>query len=378
MSVADEQSRPASLLELTTGDEAFARLVVVAAHPGDDSLAAHGPIAAASAAGLSVYVVLLTAGDCGASTEAPVISDRAAELATPEVAKQRLVEAQESLRQLAPEAPLVFLGAPGGGVCDVEGEVTASLVDLIGDGRRTLLVAPGGPCGNPDHGSVGRAAGAAARRTGARFAHTAPGGALVVVDHEAVDDTLDELHRATPDPWGVDERWYEHRKRQLTLAALPRTRFRRALEVGCSRGALAEDLAARCEEIVAVDQSAVAVHAARKRLARVDGASVAEMDVPGQWPTGRFDLVVVSEVGYFLSPNDLDLLIERIAGSLEDDGIVLLCHWRHPVAGWVLDGPGVHERFRASRLPDEMARYEDRDVEIVVLCRPDTWPDPDA
>jgi cyclopropane fatty-acyl-phospholipid synthase-like methyltransferase len=120
------------------------------------------------------------------------------------------------------------------------------------------------------------------------------------------------------------------------------------------------------------------VHAARKRLAEVPGASVEELDVPGQWPAGRFDLVVVSEMGYFLSPTDLDRLIDRVADSLEDDGVVLLCHWRHPVAGWVLDGPDVHERFRASRLPDEAARYEDRDVEIAVLCRQESWPDPDA
>jgi LmbE family N-acetylglucosaminyl deacetylase len=367
MSVADEQSRP--VLELTNGDEDFTRLVVVAAHPGDDGLAADGPIAGAYAAGVAVYVVLLTAGDCGAPDDPSP---------SPELTKHRLTQAQEALRRQAPEAPLVFLGAPDRGVSAVESEVTASLVDLIGDGRRTLLVAPGGDCGHPDHRSAGRAAGAAARRTGARFAHTVSGGELVVVDDEAVDDTLDELHRSTPDPWGVDERWYEHRKRQLTLAALPRRRFRRALEVGCSRGALAEDLATRSEEIVAVDQSAMAVHAARKRLADVPGASVAELDVPGQWPVGRFDLVVVSEMGYFLSPTDLDRLIDRIADSLDDDGVVLLCHWRHHVAGWVLDGPDVHERFRASRLPDEAARYEDRDVEIAVLCRQESWPDPDA
>ena len=57
--------------------------------------------------------------------------------------------------------------------------------------------------------------------------------------------------------------------------------------------------------------------------------------------------------------------------------MVLLCHWRHPVAGWVLNGPEVHERFHGSELPPEAARYRDRDVEILVLCAPDQWPDPD-
>ena len=57
---------------------------------------------------------------------------------------------------------------------------------------------------------------------------------------------------------------------------------------------------------------------------------------------------------------------------------MLLCHWRHRVEGWVLDGPDVHERFRDSALPPEMAHYQDRDVEISVLCPAAQWPEPSA
>lgn len=419
-------------LDLTNGGEPCTRLVVLAAHPDDESLGTGGLIALAQARGLAVYVVLLTAGEAS-HPDSPTVPRQ-------DLAKRRLAEATAALAILAPDAPLVFLGATDGGVADVESTVTASLVDLIGDGRRTLLVAPWAHDGHPDHEAAGRAAAAAARRTGARLlqypiwmwhhcapdsapwprmrrvdlpadvlslkeqairAHTSqveplsdrPGDEVLldgpllahftspvehfVEDDNVEDEALDDLHRSTPDPWGVDERWYEYRKRQLTLAALPRPRFRRALEVGCSRGALAEDLATRCDEVVAVDRSPMAVHAARKRLADLAGTSVEEVDVPRQWPEGRFDLVVLSETGYFLSPAQLDRMIERVCESLTDDGVVLLCHWRHPVSGWVLDGPDVHERFRSSDLPDEAAHYEDRDVEIVVLCRPAHWPDPD-
>ncbi len=420
-------------LDLTNGEEGCTRLVVVAAHPDDESLGAGGLIARAHDAGLTVYVVLLTAGEAS-HPESPSLSRR-------ELSGRRLAEAEAALTVLAPGAPLVFLGAADGEVGKVEAEVTTSLVELIGDGRRTLLVAPWVHDGHPDHEAAGRAASAAARRTGAVLAqypiwmwhHLSPDAApwqemrrvdldpdLVdrkwraiqahasqvrplsdragdevllsadllahftspvehyVLDAPAADDALDQLHRTQTDPWGVDERWYELRKRRLTLGSLPRPRFRRALEVGCSRGALAEELATRCDELIAVDQSPTAVATARERLAQVAGVSVEEADVPGQWPSGRFDLVVVSETGYFLSPAALDRLIDRIAGSLTEDGVVLLCHWRHPVAGWVLDGPDVHERFRDGRLPHEAARYEDRDFEIIILCPAEHWPDPDA
>ncbi len=421
-------------LGLANDGQPCTRLVVVAAHPDDESLGTGGLIAAAHDAGLTVYVVLLTAGE-QSHPDSPTTTSA-------QLAKLRLGEAEAALAVLAPDAPLVFLGAADGRVSEVEADVTAALVDLVGDGRRTLLVAPWAHDGHPDHEAAGRAAGAAARRTGARLAqypiwmwhHRSPDAApwprlhrldltagqrerkdraiaahasqvaplseqagdevllgpevlahfggpvehFVVDDETPADDALDDLHRTSRDPWGVDERWYEQRKRLLTLAALPRRRFRRALEVGCSRGALAEDLAARCQEIVAVDRSPMAVHEARKRLAGLEGATVRELDIPSQYPDGPFDLVVVSEVGYFLSPAELDRLVARICSSLADDGVVLLCHWRHPVAGWVLNGPEVHERFRASELPPEAARYQDRDVEIVVLCTPEQWPDADA
>ena len=41
---------------------------------------------------------------------------------------------------------------------------------------------------------------------------------------------------------------------------------------------------------------------------------------PQDWPDGRFDLIVVSEVGYFMSPAELDTLISRIVGSLDPAG----------------------------------------------------------
>ena len=418
-------------LTLVNGEVPCSRLVVVAAHPDDESLGAGGLIATAAASGLAVYVVLLTAGEAS-HPDSPTLSRHA-------LATRRLAEAERALGILAPEAPLVFLGAGDGGVTDVEAEVTTSLVELIGDGRSTLLAAPWRHDGHPDHEAAGRAAAAAALRTGARLAeypvwmwhkdqpddapwpqmrrldlspqvtqrkwlaihaHASqvqplsslpedgvllPGRVLAhfnapvehfVTEAPAADDALDELHRREADPWGVDVRWYEERKRHLTLAALPRPRFRRALEIGCSRGALAEQLAARCDELVAVDRSPAALAEARARLADTPGARVEECDVPGDWPSGRFDLVVVSETGYFLSPGSLDRLITRISESLEPGGTVLLCHWRHRVEGWVLDGPDVHERFRDSSLPPEMAHYQDRDVEISVLCPAAQWPEP--
>ena len=178
----------------------------------------------------------------------------------------------------------------------------------------------------------------------------------------------------------MDSRWYEQRKRSLLLAMLPRTSFRHGLEIGSSTGALAEDLAARCQDLLVVDASAHAVGSARSRLDHLDHVRVERRSVPSEWPevppTG-FDLIVLSEVGYFLSPGALDELVERIRVDLADDGVLVLCHWRHEIVGRPLDGADVHRIVTASGVRPVTAEYRDRDVELLVLTRPDELPDPD-
>ena len=77
-----------------------------------------------------------------------------------------------------------------------------------------------------------------------------------------------------------------------------------------------------------------------------------------------------------MSPVGLEHLVARVADSLTPDGVVVLCHWRHPIEGWPLDGADVGARFRDARLPPVAATYRDRDIEVVVLAHGEQWPDP--
>jgi hypothetical protein len=55
----------------------------------------------------------------------------------------------------------------------------------------------------------------------------------------------------------------------------------------------------------------------------------------------------------------------------------VLCHWRHPVHGWPLDGAEVHARFAEALGVPAQATYRDRDVEVVVHAADERWPLPD-
>jgi SAM-dependent methyltransferase len=182
-------------------------------------------------------------------------------------------------------------------------------------------------------------------------------------------DYFDELYSRRDDPWRLAERWYEKRKRALTLAALPHERYSRALEIGCSIGTLSAELAPRCDSLVAVDVSARAVDLARERLLPHPHVRAEVRNLPDDWPQGQFDLIVVSEVGYYFDEAALAALVDRCAASLIPDGVLLACHWRHPVDDYPLDGDRVHDLIRAAAGLTALAQYLDDDVRLEVFAR---------
>jgi SAM-dependent methyltransferase len=156
---------------------------------------------------------------------------------------------------------------------------------------------------------------------------------------------FDRIYAADPDPWQFESSAYEDAKYTRSLAALPARRFPRALEIGCSIGVLTERLAAHCDELLAVDVSAVALERARTRCMGQRGVRFALSQVPQEFPPGEFDLIVVSEVGYYWSRSDLRLSAAAIFNALGDNGVLLLVHWTDPVSDYPLDGDVVHEHF---------------------------------
>jgi len=186
---------------------------------------------------------------------------------------------------------------------------------------------------------------------------------------------FDAVHARDEDPWQYASSWYEHRKRALTLAALPAVGYTAGLEIGCSIGMLSAELAPRCGSFLAVDASSTALARAARRLAHLPAARTRHLTVPDQWPEGSFDLIVVSEVGYYLSPAELEALFGRIGGALMPGGTLVLCHWRHPVSGWELDGDSVHAAARRQLGWAGGGIYQEHDFVLEVLLAPESAPD---
>lgn len=148
---------------------------------------------------------------------------------------------------------------------------------------------------------------------------------------------FDALYERSPDPWSFETSAYEQAKYRQTLAALPCRRYRRVLEVGCSIGVLTRQLAARCDELVAVEPAARALGRARERCRDLPHIAFLPAQVPGTWPDGTFDLILLSEVVYYLGPSDLARLAERVTTAIRPGGHVELVHWTgktdYPLSG---------------------------------------------
>ena len=176
---------------------------------------------------------------------------------------------------------------------------------------------------------------------------------------------FEDIYRDEDDPWGFASKWYEARKYALTLAALPRKRYERAFEPGCAIGVLSEQLASRCDLLVASDPMAKVAELAKKRLARFRGAEVRTSAIPDQWPDGSFDLVVLSEVAYYLTHDGVDALLARIDGSLDEGGHVVAVHYTKET-DYPLTGDAVHQRFDAHARWTRLAHYREESFVLAV------------
>ncbi|MFO2464240.1 nodulation S family protein [Pseudomonas sp. 15FMM2] len=172
---------------------------------------------------------------------------------------------------------------------------------------------------------------------------------------------FDQLFSDNDDPWAFRQRWYEQRKRALTLAVLTRPHYLSIFEPGCANGELSAALAMRCDRLLCCDTAAAAVALARARLQAFPHVDVQQSRLPQEWPDGSFDLIVLSEWCYYLDHDDLCALLDRAKASLTDDGQVLACHWRGPIEGCPLTAEQVHALLEQQLGMAGQAHLHDKD-----------------
>ncbi|MBV9821246.1 MAG: bifunctional PIG-L family deacetylase/class I SAM-dependent methyltransferase [Actinobacteria bacterium] len=405
------------------------RLVVLAAHPDDETLGVGGLLHAAARAGLEVVVMVASDGRASHPASPTHTPDRLAELRSAELA--------EAVTRLAPRATIVELGLPDGELTGHVDGIATALAGVLGPDTDCWLLSTGRADGHPDHTACGLAAERVlAGRSRTRWweypvwlwhagdpdelrdrlardvrrfpldpadrlardeALAAYRSQLAPLSPAAGDETVlpaavlahfdrdrdllldpgahaasaeayfDGIYAGAADPWSFESGWYERRKRSALLASLPRERFRRTFEPGCARGDLSVLLAGRTDALVAAEWAEAPLAAARDRLAGHPGVDLRRLRIPRDWPEGRFDLVVLSEIGYYLP--DLGRLARRVLSGLDADGVVVLLHWRRCAPDHPHTAETVHLALRAALGLPVLVSHREDDFLLDVLAR---------
>jgi SAM-dependent methyltransferase len=157
---------------------------------------------------------------------------------------------------------------------------------------------------------------------------------------------FEDLWDGSADPWDHAARWYETRKYDLSVAALPAPRYRIAVEPACGVGLLTTRLARRADRVLASDRFARPVAETTGRCAALDNVVVSRRDLRDLPPDEPFDLAVLSEVLYYFDALVVADTVRRWYGACAPGGHVLLVHHRPAVEDHVLTGDDVHRIAR--------------------------------
>jgi trans-aconitate methyltransferase len=135
-------------------------------------------------------------------------------------------------------------------------------------------------------------------------------------------------YREDPDPWGYTTSEYERRKYEATLAACGDGPFAHALELGGSIGVFSAMLAPRCVQLTTIDSAPTAVDAARRRLAGASHVRPVLGSIPEAIPEQKLDLVVASEILYYLCAADLAATLAALESRTLPGARLVAAHWR--------------------------------------------------
>jgi len=155
------------------------------------------------------------------------------------------------------------------------------------------------------------------------------------------------IYRRDEDPWRFASKPQELKRYEAIVKALSGRRYRRAFEPGCSIGVLTLALGGLCERVEAIDLSPTAVERARERTGGVSGVEVRVGSLTDGLPPGEFDLVVLSEIGYYFTPQVWQELTAALIQPLQAGATVIACHWLGHSVDHLMHGDDVHEILRS-------------------------------
>jgi len=178
---------------------------------------------------------------------------------------------------------------------------------------------------------------------------------------------FEELYRKKPDPWNYENYEFEKEKYLKTLQMIP-GEVETVWEVGSSEGLFTQLLLEGGKKVLGVEISATALQRAEERLKDYGNRiRLQRLDITREDIDGTFDLILASEILYYLGGKNILLFLEeKFYRHLRPGGYLLLCHF-YP------SGKIIHDIYRENHrfheVIEEITHHPHRDYIITLLKR---------
>lgn len=167
------------------------------------------------------------------------------------------------------------------------------------------------------------------------------------------------------DPWRTFDDPDEALKRRAILHSIGAGPWGRVLELAAGNGSNSAAIAPRALRLDATEATTSGTALVAKAIGRRKGrARAIRLVLPTRLPRDRYDVAVVAEVIYYLSPRAMRRTARAIAAVLRPGGILVLAHHRIDFPDFAQHAEGLQRRFLAAT---------GRGWRVRTVCRTSYW-----
>ncbi|ACF14311.1 Methyltransferase type 12 [Chloroherpeton thalassium ATCC 35110] len=132
------------------------------------------------------------------------------------------------------------------------------------------------------------------------------------------------FYKFSSDPFDLEKSDYEAHKFALVAKCVQEIHVKNALDIGCGTGVLTEKISHFCTHILGIDFSTEAIETAKNRCAGQSNIRFLAADIRAFQPPETYDLVLCSEVLYYVGEPDLEKFLGLLHVALSENGRLIV------------------------------------------------------
>jgi 2-polyprenyl-3-methyl-5-hydroxy-6-metoxy-1,4-benzoquinol methylase len=131
-------------------------------------------------------------------------------------------------------------------------------------------------------------------------------------DRSHTPERFNRFYWLDKDPFGAKNSKYETSKQDRLLELISRRKSQRGLDVGCGNGYLTRRIAEHCQHLEGIDFASRAIHLAQENCKEQSDISLNVADIRSYESDEPFDLLICSEVLYYLQGQELEDVVDKL------------------------------------------------------------------